>query len=721
MKTAVQLGFALAMAAGAVHADTLALVAADSTMNETAVQTAMMATGKFTAVDIIDTQLSTPTIDVLHSYTDVLVWTAAAPADKVALGDVLASYFDQGGRLTIANYAFSHITPNPTSVFVLPDPELGGKIMTPPYAGLTNVGVNGDVSGTITPIVTGDPIFTGLDLTTTFYFENQYFAHPGLATGATLLAADGTGSGAIDLIARSQNGVVNLNFYPGGMGGNELGLNNPAFFTLLANSFIPVKPDPPADPPAPPVANPGGPYSFCTESKPWLLDGSHSTDPELGKSDPGKTPDSIIQYAWDLNGSGTFTDATGPQPDVTAFYTHLGPGTYTAQLRVTASTAASFPSSGLANLTGTASTQVVVNSACACITGLTAAVTTSGDIRLTWPKAATDHYNIYRSTTSGSGYALAGKRPGWSTDFVDESAAPGHTYFYVVREAGVTGAETCQSNEASATLAPDTTAPTTTGRVVPEPNSKGWNHSNVAVVFYAQDNPGGSGVKQINISWSGAETGSRVAAGRAAYIPLTTEGTTTVTYFSTDQAGNSETAKTLVVMIDKTDPTATATVDPAPDATGVSHTNVTVTFTGTDSLSGLGSCTGPVTLSAGGAHTATGVCRDNAGNVSARVTKTVKFDSAGPAITGAPRQCILWPNNNLVTVAKLKATQATTFTVTGTSNEPPDAGVDDIVITGTGLDPRVVQLRATRLDSGNGRIYTVTANATNTLIGDRFQ
>ena len=55
----------------------------------------------------------------------------------------------------------------------------------------------------------------------------------------------------------------------------------------------------------------------------WTLtfDGSGSTDPE------GRP----LTHSWDLNGDGTFGDATTP----TASYTYTSGGTYTASLRVT--------------------------------------------------------------------------------------------------------------------------------------------------------------------------------------------------------------------------------------------------------------------------------------------------------------------------------------------------------------------------------------------------
>ncbi len=51
------------------------------------------------------------------------------------------------------------------------------------------------------------------------------------------------------------------------------------------------------------------------------------------------------------------------------------------------------------------------------------------------------------------------------------------------------------------------------------------------------------------------------------------------------------------------------------------------------------------------------------------------------------------------------------FSVSGAGNEPSDPSKPDIVISGDGLQPRVVQLRTERLGSGTGRIYTLTASA----------
>jgi 6-phosphogluconolactonase (cycloisomerase 2 family) len=88
-----------------------------------------------------------------------------------------------------------------------------------------------------------------------------------------------------------------------------------------------------------------------------------------------------------------------------------------------------------------------------------------------------------------------------------------------------------------------------------------------------------------------------------------------------------------------------------------------------------------------------------------------------PVVSGLPASgCTLWPpNRRMVQVATVTADAAAglaSFNVTGTSSEPSDPNSPDIVITGDGLRSRTVQLRADRLGNGLGRVYTLTAIAT---------
>jgi hypothetical protein len=98
----------------------------------------------------------------------------------------------------------------------------------------------------------------------------------------------------------------------------------------------------------------------------------------------------------------------------------------------------------------------------------------------------------------------------------------------------------------------------------------------------------------------------------------------------------------------------------------------------------------------------------------------ISIDKSSPVISGMPPSgCKLWPPNQklvqvgTVTVADaLAGVAAGSLTVTGQSNEPNESINPTIVIQPDGSGGFVVQLQANRLASGGGRIYVVTATAT---------
>lgn len=197
-------------------AASLAVIYADD--SGSAPISAMVATGRFTSVVGIDVRSSTPTLSVLSGYDAVLAYTDYPPGDSTALGDVLSQYYALGGKaLTIGTYGFS--TPW----------GIGGAVMAGSDAGLLNLGSNSDVSGNLVATVPSDPIFNGIDLATISYFHNPNFANPGLADGATLLATDGAG---IYMIARSADGIIDVNLFPAAFEGN-----NAEFYQLMAQSL----------------------------------------------------------------------------------------------------------------------------------------------------------------------------------------------------------------------------------------------------------------------------------------------------------------------------------------------------------------------------------------------------------------------------------------------------------------------------------------------------
>ena len=177
----------------------------------------LIATGRFSSVAEVDAASATPTLSDLTPYNCVLAYTNYPPSDGVALGNVLAAYVNGGGHLVLATYSFS----NPWAI--------SGNIMTPGYSPLVNMGINGNVSGNLVANVS-DPIFTGINLSAVVYGSNASFANPGLDSGATLLATDGSG---VDMIAvNSDRSVFGFNLFP-----STSYSNNGEFYNLLANAL----------------------------------------------------------------------------------------------------------------------------------------------------------------------------------------------------------------------------------------------------------------------------------------------------------------------------------------------------------------------------------------------------------------------------------------------------------------------------------------------------
>lgn len=215
-------------------------------------------------------------------------------------------------------------------------------------------------------------------------------------------------------------------------------------------------------PPIAPTADAGGPYTFCLDGSPMFLDASLTINPDEGQHQPGSYPGDTIngnanQFAWDLDGDVQYDDAIGKTPDVTAFFTAMGPGDYLVSLKVTDTTAASYPSSGQPNLSSIATAQVRVRAAtdpvCVnCVKTLTARAKLT-KIQLVWPaQAGAAYYNVYRGTISGGPYVKIGSTTSTYSTYLDNGPlVVGTTYYYVVRPVLPNTNEICESNEASAT------------------------------------------------------------------------------------------------------------------------------------------------------------------------------------------------------------------------------------------------------------------------------
>ncbi|MEW9700964.1 Ig-like domain-containing protein [Paenibacillus sp. SI8] len=98
----------------------------------------------------------------------------------------------------------------------------------------------------------------------------------------------------------------------------------------------------------------------------------------------------------------------------------------------------------------------------------------------------------------------------------------------------------------------DTASPVTTAALSGTPNSEGWFNQDVTVTLSATDDQAGAVTTQY------ATNGGSNAVYTAPVV-ISEEGTNTIQYFSSDAAGNTEAAKSLLVKLDKTAPFVTLT------------------------------------------------------------------------------------------------------------------------------------------------------------------
>ncbi|MGH9901329.1 MAG: hypothetical protein ACRD68_05835, partial [Pyrinomonadaceae bacterium] len=182
----------------------------------------------------------------------------------------------------------------------------------------------------------------------------------------------------------------------------------------------------------------------------------------------------------------------------------------------------------------------------------------------------------------------------------------------------------------------DAVAPVTAASLSTPPNAAGWHRGDVAVTLAAADNAGGTGVRSITYSATGAQSIAVTTVGGAAVaLDITAEGTTTVSFYAADEAGNVEAAKTVTVSIDRTAPTISVSRTPDANAFGWNNTDVTADYAAGDALSGLASpATGSHAFTAEGAgqsHTFT--VEDRAGNTASATVGGVNIDKTAPAVT----------------------------------------------------------------------------------------
>jgi hypothetical protein len=160
-------------------------------------------TGAFTKVDLFDAISKTPTADELAAYEAVLTYSYNSYANSTALGDLLADYWDAGGRVVIAACA------NEKEPFGLTGRWLSGGYH---LFNLTGEMTEKVENGPLAKVKPDSPLLVGVENLTA---ENGFRVPDEPVSGAVVVARGGT-SGDPLIVQGEKDGrnLVALNFYP---------------------------------------------------------------------------------------------------------------------------------------------------------------------------------------------------------------------------------------------------------------------------------------------------------------------------------------------------------------------------------------------------------------------------------------------------------------------------------------------------------------------------
>jgi hypothetical protein len=160
----------------------------------------------------------------------------------------------------------------------------------------------------------------------------------------------------------------------------------------------------------------------------------------------------------------------------------------------------------------------------------------------------------------------------------------------------------------------DKTPPVITFDNRTQPNSNGWNNSDVTVTWDCSD-PGGSGVVHPTVTQTLTADGANQSA----------------TGTCEDQAGNTASDTQKGINIDKTAPVITFDNRTPANGNGWNNSDVTVTWDCSDATSGpVHDAVAVAVASEGANQSATGTCEDLAGNTASDTQKGINIDKTPP-------------------------------------------------------------------------------------------
>ncbi len=201
------------------------------------------------------------------------------------------------------------------------------------------------------------------------------------------------------------------------------------------------------------------------------------------------------------------------------------------------------------------------------------------------PVAVGPNLDVYAELRTSSGTLVASSNPVDALDAQINTTLSGGTYYLYVRGTGKGDPKAVDGYSSYGSLgryAVTGTVPrvnvVTTATPTPANAFSAWTTSNVSVSLSST----------ATVSWTHYQIdgGAEQVFSAGTPIVVSKEGTTTLTYFSADLSGNTETPKTSLVRIDRTAPITTA---PALQARYAAGGGSTIALVASDIMSGVGS------------------------------------------------------------------------------------------------------------------------------------
>ncbi|GEM_PF-2947993 len=267
-----------------------------------------------------------------------------------------------------------------------------------------------------------------------------------------------------------------------------------------------------------------------------------------------------------------------------------------------------------------------------------------------------------------------------------------------VTSGNVTGQIAVEVSLPSGIRPKETTPPTCQIDIKPGPNPVGWYNQDLTITLTAQDNEGGSGIREITYSFPYLNAKTTFVKNTQTVIPFSIEGINLMRYGASDKEGNDTGQLTTEIKLDKTLPLIAAKVSPQPNPAGWNKSDVTVSFDATDKLSGVKSVTvtptSGVISTEGSGQVVKGVALDIADN-EATASVTVNLDKTGPTInlvspidqksyvSGQAIPLTWTATDNLSGIAAKTVTLDNTTDITNQTQITPSAGQHSLIINAT--------------------------------------